>query len=625
MQIEKEYWALSEDIGSKIKEKVDMYQNFLRTSRLINIWRMAYNQYYRASTHGGDIMALGENGEYSGVYVNHYRSLVVSKLNLIVGQRPSFQCRASNSDYKSQVQAKLGNGILDYYVREKRIDGNFNIAAEQSLAIFGESFISSTWDTDIGDDYGVNETGSTIKNGDIVYRNHTPNLVARDPTLKSNADSEWMIITTFENKFNLANKYPEKYDKIISLSYDYRNELYDLNLRQFGYNTNMETNIIPVYTLYHKQTKSIQDGRLVICLDDDIVLVDSPMPYDGIPVSRISTGDIYNSIFAYTEFWDLLPVQKALDNSFSTIDTNQSAFGVQNISMPRNANIEVSELNGSLNSIEYDGNIEPKVLNLLSTPVELFNHINKLEVTMEKLSAISSTRRGQLDTNIKSGRAIALLTGQALENSLVVQASFIKLMEDTGTNTIKILKNFAKVPRIAMIAGSNNREYIKEFTGDDVSSISRVIVDIGNPLANTTAGRLELATNYMEIAPEFRDKWMSIVNTGRIESFMEGDTNELLLIQSENESMQDGNVVQALILDNHDLHITHHKKELFSPEARANPELVQMVLAHIQEHINLKLTGDPNILAFTNSGNANIQKPMPIQQDMPVNDSQQIQ
>ena len=40
---------------------------------------------------------------------------------------------------------------------------------------------------------------------------------------------------------------------------------------------------------------------------------------------------------------------------------------------------------------------------------------------------------------------------------------------------------------------------MKEFTGDDLTSVNRVIVDVGNPLARTTAGRVEMAEQLLQM------------------------------------------------------------------------------------------------------------------------------
>jgi hypothetical protein len=61
------------------------------------------------------------------------------------------------------------------------------------------------------------------------------------------------------------------------------------------------------------------------------------------------------------------------------------------------------------------------------------------------------------------------------------------------------------------------------------------------------------------------------------------------------------------------MHIQEHKTVLASPEARENPELVQNALEHIQEHINLLKTGDPDVLQMTGSQPIN---PAPISPEL---------
>jgi hypothetical protein len=143
--------------------------------------------------------------------------------------------------------------------------------------------------------------------------------------------------------------------------------------------------------------------------------------------------------------------------------------------------------------------------------------------------------------------------------------------------------------------------YLKDFTGKDLDGISRVLVDVGNPLANSIAGRLELAQNYMQIPPEFRDQWTQIVNTGRVENVTEGRSRELLLIKAENEKLQEGVNPPVLVTDNHQLHIQENSLVLMSPESRENAQLVEVTLAHLQEHIRQLKEGDPDLLAITGS------------------------
>jgi hypothetical protein len=101
--------------------------------------------------------------------------------------------------------------------------------------------------------------------------------------------------------------------------------------------------------------------------------------------------------------------------------------------------------------------------------------------------------------NLRSGNALALVQAQALQYISGLQQSYIQLIEDVGTNLITLLQDFATVPRIAQIAGKSNATSMKEFSGGDLNSINRVVVDAGNALAQTTAGRVEMASQLIQM------------------------------------------------------------------------------------------------------------------------------
>lgn len=61
----------------------------------------------------------------------------------------------------------------------------------------------------------------------------------------------------------------------------------------------------------------------------------------------------------------------------------------------------------------------------------------------------------------------------------------------------------------------------------------------------------------------------------------------------ENEQLMEGVSQQALLTDDHPMHILEHACVLNSPETRQNPQIVQAVLAHIQEHMDLGKSMDP--------------------------------
>lgn len=594
------YWASvgSADIADNILEKVKDYYEYLSLSGRLDLWRRSWGYYYRPRINGGMINPAGQQGELTSVNINHYRNLLLHLETMTVQQRANFEPRATNSDVKSQSQVILAAGLLDYYMREKKLERNIKSAVKDCL-IFSEGFVRAEWDATSGDVYGQTATGSPAYQGDIRYTNYNPLNVIRDYFKQAASQEDWSILRDFQNKYTLAAKFPELNDQILNDCDDYLELARTTTFNIFNLE---DTDNIAVYTLLHKPTPAMPNGRYTQILDNGTILMDGPLPYDETHVYRIAPDEETGTIFGYSVGFDLLPVQECIDILYSTVITNQATFGVQNILTPKGHDLSTSQISGALNLMEYDPALgKPEALNLTSTPPEIFNFINQLESLAETLSGVNSVARGNPEASLKSGAALALVQSMAIQFSMNLQQSYAQLVEDLGTGTINILKTYASVPRVAAIAGKSNRPLMREFSGQDLSGISRVTVDMGNPLTRTTAGKENLANNYLEKGMiDNPDQYIQVINTGRLEPVIEGKQAELLLIKSENEMLADGQPQRALITDQHAQHILEHKTVLASPEVRMDPNspIIQATLTHIQEHINFLKTADPALLAL---------------------------
>lgn len=169
----------------------------------------------------------------------------------------------------------------------------------------------------------------------------------------------------------------------------------------------------------------------MLMLDSDLVLIDTPMPYRKLPVYRISAGDIMGTPYGYSDLFDVLPLQDAINSLYSTILTNQNAFGVQNVLVPRGSDVNEENLGGALNILSYNAQFgKPEALNLTQTPAEIFNFVEKLERTAETLSGVNSVARGNPESSLKSGNALALVQSMALQYMSGLQQSYVKMVED---------------------------------------------------------------------------------------------------------------------------------------------------------------------------------------------------
>jgi hypothetical protein len=593
-----QYWAEKDakDVANEVLKKAKRYYDVLRESGRLDLWRRSYFAYYRSAMNGGRIGAAGDTGELSTMTVNHFRNLLLHLKNFTTQQRPAYDPRAINTDYKSQAECILAKGLLENYLVEKNLESVMVEAAEKAL-IFAEGFVRTEWDENLGDVHGIDGEGNPAKKGDLTYTALSPLDVIRDHTKTSTQTQEWVVVRSFRNKYSLAAKYPALREKILAISTTYSDWK---DTQFFLMSTDTKTDDIPVYELYHDKTAVLPNGRYMLLASPDVVFIDAELSYRRIPVRRICPAEQLETIFGYTIGYDLLPIQEAIDGLYSTILTNQKTFGVQMLLEPRGSNIGLAELSKGLSVISYDPQLgKPEPLQLTSTPPEIFNFLQMLEQVAETISGINSVARGNPEASLKSGAALALVQSMAVQFSQSFQRSWVYLLEGVGTDTINNLQDFAESPRIALIVGKSNRSYLKEYSKKDLLNVGRVIVGVGNPMATTTAGRMELAKFYMDAKLiENPDQITAVLDTGTFTPVIEARRAQLMLIRAENEGLAEGQQMTALAIDRHAQHILEHAVVLASPEARENPEIIANVSVHIQQHIDLLANTNPALLHF---------------------------
>jgi len=572
------YFAMqdSDSVASECLQRASSFYKTLSMNyyldSLVKMWLFYHGQYnvnFYGEAHR--ISFQGEQGELVGLPVNHFRNIAKHIINMITSNRPTMEARAVNTDYKSLAQTYLANSILDYYMREKRLEDCITRATEMAV-VLGSGFIRLEWNATSGELYDFDpETGEKNYEGEIEFSTLSPFDVVFDGT-KETWDHQWLLVRSYKNRFDLMTKYPELAEKIKGLPSKSDNSIYRLSLF-----TNDKTDDIPVYEFFHEKTESMPEGRYMLFVSPDIVLLDLPLPYRQIPVFRLTGGEYMGTPYGYSPMADIYPLQEAANSLYSTILTNQSAFGVQNLFVPRGADLDINSLEGALNILE--GNAKPDT-------------------------------RGNPEKSLTSGTALALVQSMSLQFITSLQQNYVKFIEDVGSSLINILKDFAKTPKTMALVGKNNRPLLEAFTGDKIHSINRVIVSVGNPLARTTAGRVQMAEQMLQMGLIKNPKeYFQVINTGSIETAFEGDMNDLLLIKKENEFLMSGKPVVADLLDIHAMHIMEHRTVLADPDLRMNPELRAVVQEHIQQHIDYLRNADPDLLMLT--GQQPLQPPPP--------------
>jgi hypothetical protein len=588
----------ADETADYILTKASQQYSFLQSSayltKLKRSWLYYHGAYYSDVSSGHGITFNGEVGELAQVAVNHYRNIASHMINTITANRPALESRAVNTDYKSQAQTILANGLLDYYMREKKLEVFLKTCVEYSV-VLGTGYVKMDWNSTSGQQVDYDEELDTpIYEGDVQFSNLSPFDVVFDTTKDHYAYQEWVLCRTFKNKYDLMAKFPELADKIDVLPS--REQLYKYSAMM----STDETDDIPVYEFYHKRTEALPKGRYLMFVSSECILNDGPLPYDDLPIYRLSPSDILGTSLGYSPMFDLMPIQEAINSLYTTIMSNQTAFGVQNVLVPRGADIVPNQLGGGLNVIEYNDQAGvPTSLNLTNTPAEIFNFLGMLEKVAETISGVNSIQRGNAPSDKMSGTAMALIQAQSLQFLSGLQQSYVMMCEAVGTGLINMLKRFASTKRVAAIVGKSNVAELREFNSDDLSNINRVVVDMANPISKTTAGKISIADNLLQYQLlQNPQQYLQLLSTGNLDVITEDQTSELLLIKSENERLAVGEYVVAVATDKHSKHISQHTAVLSNPELRRNPEFLKRVQDHIQEHLDMLKNVDPALLAI---------------------------
>ncbi len=595
MQSDDIYFAQKDakDCANNLLGRGESFFNSMRANayldKITRMWQ-AYHGVYNDSD-GHRIQFTGEQGELVALPVNHFRNLARITYNMVTATRPTMQARAVNTDAKSLAQTYLANGILEYYMREKDLEYFLKKAVEYAI-VLGSGFIKMEWNSTAGEAYDTDpDTNEINYEGDVVFTNLSPLDVVIDGT-KETWSNEWILVRSYINKYNLIAKYPELKDKILGLESKNGSSIYRLSIF-----SNDETDDVPVYEFYHKKTEAMPNGRYMLFAADDCIFLDTAMPYPDIPVYRIVPSEILGTPYGYTDMYDVYPIQEMINSLYSTVASNINSFGVQSVFFPRDGDLTVASIEGGMNIIE--GLKPPEAINLTQTPAEVFKYLEVLIQSAETISGINSVARGNPEASLKSGAALALVQSMALQYISGLQQSYVKLVEDVGSSMIKFLQLFAQTPRVAAIVGKNNRSILKEFSAEDIDKVNRVYVDLGNPLSQSTAGRVQMAQEMLQMgAIKNPNQYIQIINTGRLDSAIEGEEHQLILIKAENEKLMRGINPLVAPTDQHKEHIIEHGSVLSDPDLREDPVLVKAVMDHIEAHMNSLRNTDPDLLSM---------------------------
>lgn len=619
MPVPDQYWATldSELAAEKVVTKVQNYAQAEQFAAVAERQLLAWQHYFSISADGthlsSQVLRGGDVGELAEVRVNHSRALISTLLNLIVSNAVIWKPKAVNGDAASTRQCELAAAVLEYYWGEKRVAAHATEGLEHAL-VLGEGFTICDWDSGAGDDVQADPVNPTqvIKSGAPVFQSVLPWDVLRDPAKMSWSDVEWVILRLRVNRWNLAAKYAPEAPAVEGqpfapnpLREDILSCVPDVDLSPRQLTQWEETDDLVVYRLLHRRTAALPPGRDMMVLPNGTVLYDEELSTADWPLFRVAPSEQFGSPYGYTPYFDILGVQELADSLNTSVASNQSTLATQCVVLEEGSETPFDQIAGGMKAIYVPrgSNFKPEALQLLRTPAEVFQYLQRLKSDQEQLIGLNSVVRGEAPSGEMSGSAMALLDTAALRQSSVSQGNWLRYVQSMGQHLLELFQLRATMPQKIALTGKASAQFISEgqFTGEDLALVKKVVVETGNPMSQTPAGRYEMAKELLTLmGPEKLpvEQLITVLNTGRLAPITESLTNELTLIRAENEELLTGSNPPSVILDDHRLHAREHRAILANPQVRRDPAIVGAILEHIQEHERLYYSAPPQTLAL---------------------------
>jgi hypothetical protein len=581
------------------------FQNILKTMRR-NI-----NYYYSnvINTASGDsaVEYKGDQGELVQMRMPVARTLIRQFVTLTTKQRLVFECMTDVQDPNPIITSKLGKAICNSLVESQGVDLKMEKIAER-VAVLGTYFMSCIWRSDKGYIFNKTEEGNPLYSGDVHFETHDINDVFFDWSIEDFENLDWLILRRPLNRWSLIAQFPDMREAILA----FPSARQERSAQTYYYNTmsRMDNDdIIYVREFYHKPTPAVPFGRMTVFLDKEAILYDNPEenPYGQIPVVPFMFEKITNTGIGYPLISSLLPGQQMLDHCFSVVSTNQQAFGVQSVLIPKGSNINSKAVNG-LNFIYYtpqsaEGGGKPEPLQLTQTPPEIMQFAQILSRNLGEVSMINDTLRGNPPPNVTSGAMAATLSANALEFLNSASKTLLIGIEKIFNIAMTCYKKFATVEQIIDIVGEGQIAFVREFKAEDLQTIKRVKIRTQSPLMNSISGRLQLGEALMPMLQNNQSsaivKYLSLLNGAPVDSLFEIEFDEGMAAQQEVDALIEGRNVMPLMTDNHPIFIRELMKLIYNPIVRVNTELSAKITAVIEERVKMELSLDPAIKAMT--------------------------
>ena len=588
-------------------------------------WRLnqnfiAGNQYCDILEQTGDVVdyPASYDWEMRTVY-NQIAPIVETRLSKLSRVQPGLVVRPVTSDTSDTMSAKVSTKLLKCVYAAHDMTQVISMA-NSWMETCGGVFYKTNWDTKGGMCLGEYD-GKPVYEGDIAptvvpYYEIFPSTCYMQSLDECDNVIHAKVYTVDEIRLRWGIDVPGRTMNIFSM------EMSGMVSGGIGYNPSMmqvrDNNIDDaelVLEYYEKPNRDFPEGRHAIIVGDICVHI-GVLPYRvgkfyrrGYPFVHQKCLENPGILWGTSVCERCIPVQRDYNAVRNRINEYIARMTIGNMVVEQGSLVDDTVLENGVppgTIVEYKpGTTPPAWMTPQEIPATLLAQVDQLQAEFVSISGVSEMSRTSMSPSaISSGTALEILKEQDDTRLTITSENIREAIRNLGIQWIRLYRQFATVPRLTRIAGSNVGDVSSMiWKGSDLTS-DDVIVDTDNEMTNTPAQRKQLALELLQVGlfsdpdtgkmtRETRAKLLEIFELGNWESTI--DIEELHSVRAQREAFEfeGGKPPQIMELDNHTLHISEHTKYALSAEFRHQIELdpakAQLWFEHIAEHKDISV------------------------------------
>ena len=533
---------------------------------------------------------------------NHIAPTVETRIARLSKVRPTLNVRAFSDEEADISTARLSSNILKSVKNRLDFDSVISRATQWSETV-GTAFYKVVWNFNDGNIIGTDETGRSIKEGDVnvvplsPFEIYPDSLTAESMNeVKSIIHAKAVPVSEIYEKFGVrlpGRKINEFYLMPYSSPSAWKRPL-DGQDDQIG--EDMEILI----ERYVRPSGTYPEGRLEIAAGNEL-LFEGVLPYKNgdkgerrLPFIRQTSIALAGSFFGTSVVDRLIPLQRA----YNAVRNRKHEF-LNRLTMgviaAEDGSVDAEELAetglypGKV-VVYRQGSPAPAFLDGGSIPNEFAEEENRISEEFILVSGTSEiTRNSTTATNVTSAAALQLLIEQDANRMHMSVESVDRAIKEAGKQILHLYKQFAATKRLLRMTGTGGHAELFYFDASDIS-----------------ADDVVFETDYDKSPEKIREEILSLFNLGLLrdekDGFSDGMRNKLLnalgygsfenakdisdlhLKKAERENiLLREREVDADSYDDHALHIAEHTRSLLSggeEDEAYKAKLIKHLAAH---------------------------------------------